>query len=109
MSELARITPNGSVNLVPGEEIIRVGGSLIIVEAMRAGRTAQEACELAIRKVNQTAVRRGVHPEQVAFLALDARGRIGAACTERTNFQYAVARPGKVELLKARALGVDEK
>jgi isoaspartyl peptidase/L-asparaginase-like protein (Ntn-hydrolase superfamily) len=92
-----------------GEEVIRIGGSLLIVEAMRAGRTAQEACELAVRKVNSVAVRRGVHPAAVAFLALDTRGRVGAACTEGTKFDYAVARPGKVELVKARALGVNEK
>src|SRR5438034_2598614 len=49
-----------------GEEIIRIGGSMLIVEAMRAGRSAQEACELAIRKVNRVAVGRGVHPDQVA-------------------------------------------
>ncbi len=84
-----------------GEEIIRVGGSILIVEAMRSGRSPQEACEQAVRRVNATAVRRGVHPAQVAFLALDPRGRVGAACTARSNFQYAVARPGKVELLKA--------
>jgi hypothetical protein len=34
---------------------------------------------------------------------------VGAACTARTNFQYAVARPGKVELLKAPELGVEGK
>jgi N4-(beta-N-acetylglucosaminyl)-L-asparaginase len=89
-----------------GEEIIRIGGSLLIVEAMRAGKTPQEACELAVRKVNATAVRRGVHPAHVAFLALDPHGRIGAACTERTNFQYAVARPGSMELLKAKEIGL---
>jgi len=60
-----------------GEEIIRIGGSLIIVEAMRAVKSPQEACEQAIRKVNQTAVRRGVHPAKVAFLALDPKGRVG--------------------------------
>jgi isoaspartyl peptidase/L-asparaginase-like protein (Ntn-hydrolase superfamily) len=92
-----------------GEEIIRIGGSLLIVEAMRAGRTAQEACEQAVHKANSVAVRRGVHPEQVAFLALDTKGRIGAACTEGTNFQYAVARPGKAELLKARVIGVGDR
>jgi isoaspartyl peptidase/L-asparaginase-like protein (Ntn-hydrolase superfamily) len=92
-----------------GEEIIRVGGSLLIVEAMRAGRSAQEACEAAVRKVNAVAVRRGVHPEKVAFLALDPKGQVGAACTARTNFQYAVARPGKVELLKAPEFGVEGK
>jgi isoaspartyl peptidase/L-asparaginase-like protein (Ntn-hydrolase superfamily) len=92
-----------------GEEIIRVGGSLRIVEAMRAGKSAQEACELAVRKVNEVAVRRGVHPAKVAFLALDPKGRPGAACTAQTNFQYAVARPGKAELLKAREVGIEEK
>ncbi len=92
-----------------GEEIIRVGGSLLIVEALRAGRSAQEACEAAVRRVNAVAVRRGVHPAQAAFIALDPRGGVGAACTVRSNFRYAVARPGKVELLKAREIGVSEK
>jgi N4-(beta-N-acetylglucosaminyl)-L-asparaginase len=87
-----------------GEEIIRIGGSLLIVEAMRAGKTPQEACELAVRKVNDVAARRGVHPARVAFLALDPRGRFGAACSERTDFQYAVARPGSMELLKAKEI-----
>jgi isoaspartyl peptidase/L-asparaginase-like protein (Ntn-hydrolase superfamily) len=92
-----------------GEEIIRAGGSVLIVEAMRAGRSAQEACEQAIRRVNALAVRRGVHPARVAFLALDPKGRPGAACTAQTNFQYAVARAGKVELLKAPEIGPEGK
>lgn len=92
-----------------GEEIIRIGGSLRIVDAMRAGKSPQEACEWAARKVNEVAVRRGMHPEKVAFLALDPKGNVGAACTARTNFEYAVGRAGKVELLKAREIGVSEK
>jgi N4-(beta-N-acetylglucosaminyl)-L-asparaginase len=92
-----------------GEEIIRIGGSLLIVEAMRGGKSPQEACETAVRKVNAVAVRRGVHPARVAFLALDPKGRIGAACTEQTNFQYAVARPGSLELLKAKEIGIEGK
>ena len=88
-----------------GEEIIRIGGSLTIVEAMRAGKSPQEACEFAVRKVNALAVRRGVHPASVAFLALGPTGRVGAACTERTNFEYAVAMPGTMELRKAKELG----
>jgi isoaspartyl peptidase/L-asparaginase-like protein (Ntn-hydrolase superfamily) len=84
-----------------GEEIIRIGGSLTIVEAMRAGKSAQEACELAVKKINAVALRRGVHPARVAFLALDAKGNPGAAATPRTNFQYALSRGNKVELLKA--------
>jgi isoaspartyl peptidase/L-asparaginase-like protein (Ntn-hydrolase superfamily) len=89
-----------------GEEIIRIGGSLTIVEAMRAGKSPQDACELAVKKVNSTAVRRGVHPARVAFLALDAQGRTGAACTARTDFKYAVARNGQVELLAAKEIGI---
>jgi isoaspartyl peptidase/L-asparaginase-like protein (Ntn-hydrolase superfamily) len=92
-----------------GEEIIRAGGSLLIVEAMRAGKTPQEACEQAVRRVNALAVRRGVHPAQVAFLALDPRGRVGAAATERSNFEYAVARPAGTELVKAKEIGPEGK
>ncbi len=92
-----------------GEEIIRVGGSLLIVEAMRSGKSPQEACEQAVRRVNAAAVRRGVHPAQAAFLALDPRGRVGGACTARTNFQYAVARPGKIELVKAPEIEPERK
>jgi N4-(beta-N-acetylglucosaminyl)-L-asparaginase len=92
-----------------GEEVIRIGGSLLIVEAMRSGKTPQEACEAAVRKVNAVAVRRGVHPARVAFLALDPRGRIGAACTEKTKFQYALARPGSMELLNAKEIGIEGK
>lgn len=92
-----------------GEEIIRIGGSFFVVERMRAGRSPQEACEDAVRRVNQTAVRRGVHPPEVAFIALDVKGRFGASCTAATNFQYAVNRGVKVDLQKADGIGVDAK
>lgn len=88
-----------------GEEIIRIGGSLFIAEQMRAGKTPQEACELACKRANAAAGRRGVHPARVAFLALDRKGNVGAAATEKTNFQYAVGRGEKVELLKAKEIG----
>ncbi len=93
-----------------GEEIIRIGGSLTIVEAMRAGKSPQEACEAAVRRVNAAAVRRGIHPARVAFLALDPKGRVGAACTSQTGFQYALARQGgKAELLKAPEIAMEAK
>jgi N4-(beta-N-acetylglucosaminyl)-L-asparaginase len=88
-----------------GEEVMRIGGSLLMVEAMRTGKSPQEACELAVRRINAVAVRRGVHPARVAFLALDPRGRVGAVCTARTGFEYAIARPGSVELVKAKEIG----
>jgi len=88
-----------------GEEIIRINGSFFIVEQMRAGRSPQEACDLASRRVNELATRRGVHAAHVAFIALDIKGRTGASCTAQTNFQYAVSRGDKVELLKATEIG----
>jgi N4-(beta-N-acetylglucosaminyl)-L-asparaginase len=87
-----------------GEEIIRVGGSLLIVEAMRAGKTPQEACELAVKRVVAVAVRRGTHPARVAFVALGPKGQVGACATRRTGFKYAVGRKGKVELLEAKEI-----
>lgn len=88
-----------------GEEIIRIGGSFFVVEQMRAGKSPQEACEIACDRVNAAGVRRGVHPANVAFLALSPKGDVGAACTLRTNFRYAVGRAGKVELIAAKEIG----
>lgn len=88
-----------------GEEIIRIGASLFITELMRAGKSPQEACELACKRANAAAGRRGVHPGRVAFLALDPKGNVGAACTEKTGFKYAVGRGDKVELLTAKEIG----
>ena len=85
-----------------GEEIIRINGSAFVVEQMRGGKSPQEACELACKRVNATAARRGVHPAAVAFLALDPKGNVGAACTQRANFKYAVGKGGKSELLTAK-------
>ncbi len=88
-----------------GEEIIRIAGSFYIVEQMRAGKSPQEACELAVKRVNATAVRRGVHPASVAFLALSPDGRFGAACTIPAKFQFALGRAGKIEMLTAKSIG----
>jgi|YNPMSStandDraft_1061717.scaffolds.fasta_scaffold31669_2 isoaspartyl peptidase/L-asparaginase-like protein (Ntn-hydrolase superfamily) len=85
-----------------GEEIIRIGGSLLIVEWLRAGKSPQQACEMACQRVHAAAARRGVHPARVAFLALDPKGNVGAACTPKTNFRYALGKDGTIELLQAR-------
>jgi isoaspartyl peptidase/L-asparaginase-like protein (Ntn-hydrolase superfamily) len=81
---------------------------MLIVEAMRAGRSPQEACEVAVRRTNEVAVRRGVHPARVAFVALDTKGRYGAAATSQTGFEYAILNNGMVELHKGRELGVKD-
>ena len=52
-----------------GEEIIRAGGVVLIVEMMRQGRSPQEACEAMIAGINAVAKRRGVRPAEVGVLA----------------------------------------
>jgi N4-(beta-N-acetylglucosaminyl)-L-asparaginase len=71
-----------------GEEMIRIAGSHTIIELMRFGRTPQEACEEAIRRV----VRK--HGEKareisVAFLAINNQGDVGAYSTVN-NFEYTI-------------------
>jgi N4-(beta-N-acetylglucosaminyl)-L-asparaginase len=83
-----------------GEEVVRAGGVVLIVELMRQGRTPQEACEAMIARINAVAKRRGVRPAEVGVLALNSEGKIGAACTEPTEFPYAVGHAGKVSLRK---------
>jgi N4-(beta-N-acetylglucosaminyl)-L-asparaginase len=88
-----------------GEEVIRISGSFHIVEQMRAGKSPQEACEIAVKRINDTAIRRGVHPAGVAFVALNPQGQYGAAGTIPAKFQFAVARAGKTEVLAAKMIG----
>ncbi len=88
-----------------GEEIIRVGGSLFVVEAMRAGKSAQEACELACKRVIAAMARRGAHPANCAFIALSPKGEVGAAATPGTNFAYAVGRGTEVTMGTAKEVG----
>jgi isoaspartyl peptidase/L-asparaginase-like protein (Ntn-hydrolase superfamily) len=84
-----------------GEEILRISASSLMVEAMRTGLSPQQACESAARRVLEVANRRQVKPAEVAFLALDRHGQVGAACTVGTDFHYAIGRGTTLEVLKA--------
>jgi N4-(beta-N-acetylglucosaminyl)-L-asparaginase len=88
-----------------GEEILRIGASSLMVEAMRSGKSPQAACEAAARRVVEVARRRGVPVAQVAFIALDPRGQVGAACTQETDFHFAVGRGETIEVKPAPAIG----
>jgi isoaspartyl peptidase/L-asparaginase-like protein (Ntn-hydrolase superfamily) len=81
-----------------GEEIMRVVGSFFITEQMRAGLSAQAACDAACRRVIAAAARRGAPVARVAFLALDLAGNPGAACTPGTEFFMAAARPSGIDV-----------
>ncbi len=84
-----------------GEEIIRAGGAVLMVELLRRGRTPQEACEAMIARANTIAKRRGVRPSQIGVLAMSPAGETGAACTMPTNFVYAIGHGGRVSVRPA--------
>ncbi len=60
-----------------GEEVIRFCGSHTIVEAMRYGKTPQEACELAVQRVYKLRKEK-MAGKQIGFIAVNLKGEIGA-------------------------------
>lgn len=75
-----------------GEEMIRIAGCHLVVELMRQGRTPQEACEEAVRRVYKKQGERSKEI-QVGFIALNNQGDHGAYCLQ-PGFTYAMYREG---------------
>jgi N4-(beta-N-acetylglucosaminyl)-L-asparaginase len=73
-----------------GEEMIRIAGSHTIVELMRNGRTPQQACEEAIKRVIKKNGEAKAKELSVAFLALSKDGDVGAYSTV-DEFQYTIS------------------
>lgn len=73
-----------------GEEMIRIAGSHTIVELMRQGRTPQEACEEAIKRVIRKNGEAKAKELSVAFLALSKDGELGAYSTVN-EFSYTIS------------------
>jgi N4-(beta-N-acetylglucosaminyl)-L-asparaginase len=71
-----------------GESIIRICGSFLIVELMRQGRTPQEACEEAVRRLIAKN-RKDLDDLQAGFIAFNKDGEYGAHAL-RKGFTYAV-------------------
>jgi isoaspartyl peptidase/L-asparaginase-like protein (Ntn-hydrolase superfamily) len=81
-----------------GEANMKICGSAIIVELMRNGKTPQEACEEAIKRV---AKKQSDYKDfQLAFLAMNKNGDIGAYALQK-GFQYALAVDGQNKLYDA--------
>ena len=71
-----------------GESIIRLCGSLLIVELMRQGRSPQEACEEAVRRL--VAKNKNIKDIQAGFLAINKDGEVGAYAVH-PGFNFAQA------------------
>lgn len=86
-----------------GEEVTRIAGTARVIASMRAGLSPQAACEEACRHIARL---RGdaIKGMQVGFLALGARGEVGAYALLR-GFTYAVTRhSGATEVLPAQSV-----
>jgi N4-(beta-N-acetylglucosaminyl)-L-asparaginase len=87
-----------------GEECIRACGSFLVVEMMRQGKTPQEACEIAARRViklNLLSHKNRDNDFQIGFIALNIKGEYGAVSV-RDGFQYAVYKDGNNELIDSK-------
>ncbi len=60
-----------------GEEVIRICGTHTVIEQMRAGRSPEQACREAIRRVVKRDPAKAKEM-QVGFLALSKKGELGA-------------------------------
>lgn len=83
-----------------GEEVIKTVGSFLIVELMRQGYTAQEACEEGVSRIIKR--HQGTPDFQVAYLALSANGEIGAYSIH-PGFGYTVNQGDKAHYFMAES------
>lgn len=83
-----------------GELMLKTLGAFLVVELIRQGKTAQEACELAIaRIINKMPDYKDF---QVGYLAMDKSGNTGAYAIHKW-FNYAEMVDGKNELIDSKA------
>ena len=84
-----------------GELVMKTLGSFLVVELMRNGTRPEQACRVALERIQRKISLRPEH--QVGFIALSKTGETGA-CSLRPGFSYAVMQQGKNELLSAPSL-----
>jgi len=68
-----------------GEEVVKICGSHVVVEAMRHGMSPEAACKEAVKRV----VKNGKDKFDVAFLAVNKKGEHGGFSTKK-GFTYCV-------------------
>lgn len=69
-----------------GEAVMKSVGSFLVVELMRQGRSPQEACEEAVKRI--VAKNSNYQDFQVGFIAMNKQGEIGSYCIHG-GFSYA--------------------
>jgi len=71
-----------------GEEVIRICGTHLVIEMMRLGKSPEEACAIAVRRIvdRDPAAAKDI---QVGFVAIAKNGEVGAFAIQK-GFTYSV-------------------
>ena len=80
-----------------GENVMRYCATFLIVELMRQGMDPQSACEEVVHRIARMDPRG--YKLDICFIALDKKGRYGAAASNQT-FPYAAVTPQGSEVLR---------
>ena len=75
----------GAVATGLGEEVLKTVGSFLVVELMRQGKTPQEACEAAVKRIVSSNSQENKF--QVAYIAMNKDGDVGSYSIE-PGFTY---------------------
>ena len=75
----------GAVATGLGEEVVKTVGSFLVVELMRQGKSPQEACETAVKRIVSSNSQENKF--QVAYIAMNKNGEVGSYSIE-PGFTY---------------------
>ena len=75
----------GAVATGLGEEVVKTVGSFLVVELMRQGKSPQEACEAAVKRIVSSNSQENRF--QVAYIAMNKNGEVGSFSIE-PGFTY---------------------
>jgi isoaspartyl peptidase/L-asparaginase-like protein (Ntn-hydrolase superfamily) len=70
-----------------GEAVIRIAGSHTVVELMRNGHSPEEACKLAVERIQKK--HKDITGLQVGFIAMNKNGEVGSYSVY-AGFNYAL-------------------
>ena len=88
----------GAVATGVGELVMKTLGTFLIVELMRGGKTPQQACKEAIKRIADK--QKDYKKFQVGYIAVNKSGEIGAFSINK-GFDYALYQDGENELIKS--------
>jgi N4-(beta-N-acetylglucosaminyl)-L-asparaginase len=83
-----------------GEDVIRVAGSHSVVELMRQGLSPEAACKKIIERIIKIKGKK-VADIQVAFLAINKKGQVGAYAIHK-GFEFALRTNEQEKMIKAK-------